>query len=114
MLPKTPKQRIDSQNMYTVEQHHEDKERILKALDALIELRDEYKDVIAIPEVVTLHDITEYKLSMGESVIRAFKDVFDKQAAEAVLHYFNGTDYITPENFENTIVAALNKCRQKK
>lgn len=98
--------------MYTPEQHHEDKERILKALDALIELRDEYRDVIAIPEVVTLHDITEYRIALSDSVIRTFKDVFDKSAAETVLNYFNGTDYITPESFENTIVCALNKHRQ--
>lgn len=97
--------------MYTTEQHHEDKERILKALDALIELREEYKDVIAIPEVVTLHDITEYRLAVGDSVIKVFKEVFDRDAAETVLNYFNGTDYITPESFENTIVRALN-CRQ--
>lgn len=99
--------------MYTPEQHHEDKERILKALDALIELRDEYKDVIAIPEVVTLHDITEYRLALNDTVIRPFKDVFNRSAAETVLNYFNGTDYITPESFENTIVYALNKCGQK-
>lgn len=98
--------------MYTPEQHHEDKERILKAIDALVELRDEYKDVIAIPEVVTLHDITEYRLSFGDADIRSFKEVFDRVAAEAVLNYFNGTDYITPESFENTIVYALNKSRQ--
>lgn len=98
--------------MYTPEQHHEDKERILQALDALIELRDKYRDVIAIPEVVTLHDITEYRLALSDSVIRPFKDVFDKSAAETVLNYFNGTDYITPESFENTVVYALNRCRQ--
>lgn len=99
-------------NMYTPEQHHEDKERILKALDALVALRDEYKDVIAIPEVVTLHDITEYRLAFGNAVIRTFKDVFDKNDAETVLNYFNGTDYITPESFENTIVCALNTHKQ--
>lgn len=98
--------------MYNTEQHHEDKERILEALDALVKLRDAYRDVIAIPEVVTLHDITEYKLEMSPAVIRTFKDVFDRRAAETVLHYFNGTDYITPESFENTIVQALNATGQ--
>jgi len=98
--------------MYTPEQHHEDKERILKALDALVALRDEYKDVIAIPEVVTLHDITEYRVALSAAVIRKIKNVFDKSAAETVLNYFNGTDFITPESFENTIVCALTKLRQ--
>jgi hypothetical protein len=98
--------------MYTPEQHNEDKERILQALDALIELRETYKDVVAIPEVVTLHDITEYRLAFGDAVIRKFKDVFDKRAATTVLDYFNGTDYITPESFENTIVCALHERKQ--
>lgn len=99
--------------MYTPEQHHEDKERILRALDEIIELREKYKDVIAIPEVVTLHDITEYRLAVNDAVIKPFKAVFDRDAAETVLDYFNGTDYITPESFENTIVTALNKRGQK-
>lgn len=99
--------------MYTPEQHNEDKERILQALDALVQLREAYKDVVAIPEVVTLHDITEYRLVFGDAVIRKFKDVFDKRDAEVVLDYFNGTDYITPESFENTIVCAINERKQK-
>lgn len=68
--------------------------------------------MLAIPEVVTLHDITEYRLAVSDSVIRTFKDVFDKTTAETVLNYFNGADYITPESFENTIVYARNKCKQ--
>ncbi|NDD52260.1 hypothetical protein EBZ39_00010 [bacterium] len=100
--------------MYTPKQHHEDKERILQALDALVELREEYKDVIAIPEVVTLHDITEYRVALNNTRIKPFKEVFDRIDAESVLNYFNGTDYITPESFENTVVYALQKRGQLK
>jgi hypothetical protein len=107
MLPRRPSART-APLLCTAEQHNEDKERILEALDAIIKIRDAYRDVIAIPEVVTLHDITEYKLETGHAVIRTFKDVFDRRAAETVLDHFNGTDYITPESFENTIVHALN------
>jgi hypothetical protein len=96
---------------YTLEEHDADKERILAALDALTALRDEYKDVIAIPEVVTLHDITEYRLDSFAGAV-VFKSLHDKKTAEYVLNYFNGEDYITPELFENTVVCALQDYKQ--
>lgn len=101
----------DTDQMYTAENHAADKARILKALDVILSVREEYKDVVAIPEVVTLHDITEYRLETCNGP-KQFKELFDKKAAESVLHYFNGNDYITPESFENTIVCALQNRRQ--
>jgi hypothetical protein len=92
--------------MYTEEQHTAAKQRTLDALDAIYQIREQYKDVIAIPEVITLHDITEYRVEHAGAV-RQFKAVFDKKTAEFVLDYFHGTDYITPEIFENTILDAL-------
>ena len=86
--------------------YEEDRERILIALDMLAELRAKYKDVIAIPEVVTLHDITEYRLDTSRGP-REFKQVYDRKTAVAVLEYFAGNDYISPEQFESTIVCAL-------
>ena len=98
--------------MYTEEQHAAAKERTLDALDAIYQIREQYKDVIAIPEVITLHDITEYRVEQ-QGAVRQFKTVFDKKAAEFVLNYFHGTDYLTPEIFENTILDALAAYSQK-
>lgn len=83
-----------------------DRERILQALDELNDLRTKYKDVIAIPEVVTLHDITDYRLDTPRGP-REFKKVYDRKTAVAILEYFAGNDYISPEHFETTIVCAL-------
>lgn len=83
-----------------------DREQILTALDALAELRARYKDVLAIPEVVTLHDIAEYRLDTPRGP-REFKQVYDRKTAVEVLKYFAGNDYISPEQFESTIVCAL-------
>jgi restriction endonuclease Mrr len=98
--------------MYTEAQHAAAKERTLDALDAIYQIREQYKDVIAIPEVITLHDITEYRVE-HEGAIRQFKTVFDKKAAEFVLDYFHGTDYLSPEIFENTILDAITAYSQK-
>lgn len=91
---------------YTAEEHEQDKERILAALDKLNALAAEYKDVIAIPEVVTLHDITEYRLDTPTGP-KQFKEAYSRATAVATLEYFAGNDYITPESFELTIVCAL-------
>lgn len=90
-----------------------DKERILRALDVLNELRKKYQDVVAIPEVVTLHDITEYRLDTSRGP-REFKQIYDRKTAVAVLEYFAGNDYISPEHFENTIVYALQELPKTK
>jgi hypothetical protein len=90
----------DDENFYA------DREQILSALDDINEFRRKYGDVIAIPEVVTLHDITEYRLDTPRGP-RVFKSIYDRETAVAVLAYFAGTDYITPETFESTIVCAL-------
>jgi hypothetical protein len=99
--------------MYTAKEHDADKERILEALDALLELRKKYGDVVAIPEVVILHDITEYRLN-DYTGIKQFKKTFDRQTAQFVLNYFNSVDYITPEIFENTVVCALQDYKTQK
>lgn len=86
--------------------HAQDRERILSALDELNELRIKYRDVLAVPEVVTLHDITDYRLDTPRGP-KQFKNIYDRKTAVAVLEYFAGTDYIPPEQFESTIVCAL-------
>jgi hypothetical protein len=91
---------------YDKEDTTKDRERILTALDELNALRQKYADVIAIPEVVTLHDITEYHLDTPRGP-RQFKTVYDRETAVALLQYFAGTDYISPELFEHTITCAL-------
>ena len=90
-----------------------DRERILTALDELNNLRERYKDVIAIPEVVALHDITEYHLDTPRGP-KQFKKIYNRATAVAVLEYFAGTDYISPELFESTIMCALQDYPQRK
>jgi hypothetical protein len=98
---------------YTTDQFNKDRERILSALDALDALRQKYGDVIAIPEIVTLHDITEYRVDTQRGP-RVFDTMYDRNTAVAVLNYFKGNDYITPEVFESTIVCALQQHLKEK
>jgi hypothetical protein len=99
--------------MYTPEEHAADKERILEALDAILKLREEYKDVIAIPEVITLHDITEYHIDAYNGAA-PFKKILNRAAATYVLDYFSGVDFVTPEHFEHTIICALQDYKTRK
>ena len=98
---------------YTDEARSKDKERILAALDAVQKLQHEYADVIAIPEIVTLHDVTEYRLDDYRGVKR-FDALFDRACAVAVLKYFAGQDLISPEHFEHTIICALREVNTAK
>lgn len=92
---------------YTAAEHEAAAERIHAALDALLQIAEQYRDVIAIPEVITLHDITEYRVHSVHGPV-PFKELYGKQVAEHTLRCLAGTDYITPENFEDTIIRALN------
>jgi hypothetical protein len=109
----TPDARAAELYMYTPEEHAADKERILQALDAIMKLREEYKDVISIPEVVSLHDITEYRLDAYNGAV-PFKKNMSKDAATYVLNYFSGVDYVTPEHFEHTVMCALQDYNTRK
>jgi hypothetical protein len=91
---------------YSEVEHETDKERILTALDAINALRNEYKDVLVIPEVVTLHDVTEYRVDTISGP-KQFKTIYNRTVAVAVLQAFAGTDYIAPEQFEFTVNCAL-------
>lgn len=96
---------------YPEEEYLRDKERILQALDELHALQTKYRDIIAIPEVISLHDIADYRLQTKHG-IQQFQAVFSKQDAEFVLQQFAGTDIITPERFEDIIVYALATIQQ--
>lgn len=98
---------------YTDDEHAVDKKRILDALDEITALATEYKDIIAIPEVVTLHDITEYRLDTPTGP-KQFKVAYNRAAAVVVLECFANNDYIGPEQFESTIVCALQDPDTKK
>ena len=91
---------------YTPAEHAADKEKILAALDAVIALREAYKDVIAIPEIVVLHDITEYRLDTPRGPI-PFKKLYSRDVAVSILHQFSANNYVTPEELEMTIVVGL-------
>ena len=91
---------------YTQAEHEADKESILTALDAINALREKYKDVLVIPEVVALHDVTEYLVDTISGP-KQFKTIYSRDMAVAVLQAFAGTDYLTPEQFEFTINCAL-------
>lgn len=92
---------------YSDDEYAKDKERILSALDAVFELQERYKDVIAIPDVIALHDVMDYRLQTAHG-IRKFSDAFSKKDAEFVLQQFVRREFVTPEKFEDTIVSALN------
>ena len=100
---------------YTAEEHDDAAQKICDALDTLMKVAEQYGDVIAIPEVITLHDIktlspshiTEYRINSSRGPVQ-FKTVYGKKVAEHVLKCFAGAEYITPETFEDTIVRALN------
>jgi hypothetical protein len=91
---------------YSEVEHDADKERILTALDAINALRETYKDVLVIPEVVTLHDVTEYRVDTISGP-KQFKTIYSRNMAVAVLQAFASTDYIAPEQFEFTVNCAL-------
>jgi len=92
---------------YSEEEYLRDKERILTALDAVAELQERFKDVIAIPEVISLHDVADYRLQTDHGVA-PFHELFSRQSAAHVLHHFAQKTFITHEKFEDTIVSALN------
>jgi len=91
---------------YSEVEHDADKERILTALDAINTLREAYKDVLVIPEVVTLHDVTEYRVDTISGP-KQFKTIYSRNVAVDVLQAFAGTDYIAPDQFEFTVNCAL-------
>jgi hypothetical protein len=97
---------------YTAEEHAAAEQKILTALDELIKIAERYQDVIAIPEIITLHDITEYRINSVQGPVQ-FKTQHGKTAAEHVLQSFGAANYITPEKFEDTIVRALENYDQE-
>ena len=98
--------------MYSADAHATAAAKIVTALDELIKIAERYQDVIAIPEIITLHDITEYRITSARGIVQ-FKTLYGKETAEQVLKTFRDTDYITPEKFEDTIVRALAKHDQE-
>ena len=93
-------------NKYTDQEMADDGQRILTAYDALVALLKEYKDVIAIPEVVSIHDIAEYRITT-DCGIKQFKEVYGRDVAEKVLHIINHKNFVTPAVVENAIVEAI-------
>lgn len=102
-----------SKEQYTAEEHAAAAKKILTALDELIKIAERYQDVIAIPEIITLHDITEYRINSVHGPVQ-FKTQYGKTTAEHVLKNFGAANYITPETFEDTIVRALENCHRDK
>lgn len=101
-----------NREQYTAEDHAAAAQKILTALDELIKIAERYQDVIAIPEIITLHDITEYRVNTVHGPVQ-FKTQYGKPTAEHVLRTFGATNYITPETFEDTIVRALAEHNQE-
>lgn len=97
---------------YSANDHAAAAAKILTALDELIKIAERYQDVIAIPEIITLHDITEYRINSDRGPVQ-FKTLYGKNTAEHVLKTFHDTNYITPEKFEDTIVRALMHHKQE-
>lgn len=95
---------------YSETEYETTRERELEALDALVSVVQKYHDVIAIPEVVAISDVLDYRL-MTEHGVKQFKDRHDKQTAEYVLSRFAHRDVLTQEIFEDTIVSALSETK---
>jgi hypothetical protein len=91
---------------YTEQELTRVKEREFSALDELSALVAKYSDVIAIPEVVALSDILDYRIET-ENGVKQFKDVYDSRAAVHVINRFAHRDLLTQEKFEDTILTAL-------
>lgn len=92
--------------MYTPEDRAKDQARILDALDAVAEVQRQYADVIAIPEVISLHDVLDYRLDTLNGITHFYK-LHDRKTAVHVLHVFATINYLKPEWFENVIVSTL-------
>lgn len=95
---------------YSKEDYEATQARELEALDALVDIAQKYQDVIAIPEVVAMSDILDYRLTT-ERGVEQFKTRHDKQTAEYVLGRFAHRDILTQELFEDTIVSALSETK---
>lgn len=96
---------------YDEKDYLHDKERVLQALDEIHAIQNKYKDVIAIPEVVSLHDVADYRLQT-DSGIRQVHTLCDKKDIEFVLQQFANTPFITPEKFEDIVVLSLATLQQ--
>jgi hypothetical protein len=86
------------------------KERELEAIDAIVSVLERYNDVIAIPEIVAISDILDYRLTTDRGV-EQFKARHGKQTAEYVLGRFAHRNILTQELFEDTIVSALSETK---
>lgn len=91
---------------YTAEEEAKDDRRIFEAYDALVTLQEQYKDIIAIPEVISIRDVVEYRLNT-EHGIKQFKEVYSRDIAERVLRVILEKNFVTPAIIENAIVTAL-------
>lgn len=97
---------------YSPEDFDNDKERILDALDEVAAVQRRYIDVIAIPEVITLHDITGYRIE-NEHGIATIEEICDRQTAVELLHAAGSVNYVMQEKFEDAIVSKLHDIRTK-
>lgn len=93
-------------NKYTDEELAEDEQRVLMAYDQLVELQEQYKDVIAIPEVVSIRDIADYRIAT-DCGIKQFKEIYGRDVAEKVLHIIRLKNFVTPAVVETAIVEML-------
>jgi hypothetical protein len=91
---------------YTAEEEAEDDRRTFEAYDALVALQKEYEDIIAIPEVISIRDVVEYRLNT-EHGIKQFKEVYSRNMAERVLRVISEKNFVTPAIIENAIVTVL-------
>jgi hypothetical protein len=95
---------------YTPENFESDKGRILEALDEITAIHRKYADVIAIPEIVTLHDVTDYRVETERGIVK-IQEICDRNAAINILQAVCRANYITQEKFEDVIVSALQNTR---
>jgi len=91
---------------YTPEEESEDTVALLEAYDELVKLQEKYKDIIAIPDVVSIHDITQYRLATKHGV-KQFKEIYTRADAMRALHAILQKNFVTPAVIEDAIVNTL-------
>lgn len=97
--------------MYTEEEQLADKERALQAFDELLALQNKYSDVIAVIDVVAVHDIAEYRISTNHG-IKQIKEICDKKTIGQLLDAFANANILLPEIFEDVITRTLRETNE--
>lgn len=91
---------------YADDDYLKNKERILTALDEINRVQAQYRDVVAILDVITLHDIADYRVETDIG-IKTVGAMYAQQDIKHILQVFADTTCLTREKFESIVVSHL-------